>query len=182
MRFEPKSKSIKRVVVIGPECTGKSELSEFLSKHFHTLWVKEYARSYLETLDKSYEESDLLKIAKGQLRSEDEAIKKANELIICDTNLLVIKIWSEFKYGRCDEEILNLISSRKYDLFLLTDIDIPWQHDPQREHPNKRATLWKIYKSELENQSTPVVKISGERKQRREIAVHAIESLLRSNT
>lgn len=181
MHTEPKFKLIKKVVVIGPECTGKSELSEFLAKHFHTQWVKEYARSYLETLGRPYKESDLLKIAKGQLRSEDEALEKAREIIVCDTNLLVIKIWSEFKYGRCHREIINLISTRKYDLFLLTNIDIPWQHDPQREHPDKRAALWKIYKSELEKQNTPVVEISGERNQRRERAVHAIENLLRSN-
>lgn len=173
--------TIKKVVVIGPECTGKSELSEFLAEHFNTRWVPEYARAYLDTLERPYEKSDLLNIAQGQLQSEDSLLLKANDVLICDTNLLVIKIWSEFKYGHCDLEIRQLISSRTYDLFLLTSIDIPWEYDPQREHPDQRTTLWEIYKSELEKQNTPVVEIKGEREMRRETAINSIEQLLRSN-
>jgi NadR type nicotinamide-nucleotide adenylyltransferase len=178
MQSNPNTNHIKKVVIIGPECTGKSELSEFLASHFNTCWVPEYARAYLDNLSRSYEESDLLKIAHGQLRMEDEWISEANRIMICDTNLLVIKIWSEFKYGRCNEEILNLIESREYDLYLFTHIDIPWQDDLQREHPNKRQELWEIYKAELSKLNTPVIEIKGERKIRRRIAIEAIESLL----
>ncbi len=172
------SQKIKKIAIVGPECTGKSELSKYLAQHFNTCWVAEYARGYIDNLNTPYSEDDLVKIAHGQIRLEDEWISKANQVLICDTNLLVIKVWSNFKYGHCSEEILQLIKERTYDLYLLTYIDIPWQEDSQREHPNEREALWEIYKEELEQQDTPYVKIKGEREARRAIAVKAIENLL----
>lgn len=169
---------VKKVAIIGPECTGKSELSEYLAEYFKTCWVKEYARPYLENLNRPYDENDLLKIAHGQIRMEDEWISEANDIMICDTNLLVIKIWSDFKYGRCNKEILNLFETRAYDLYLLTYIDIPWQEDPQREHPDKREMLWEIYRKELSKQSIPFIEIKGEQALRRNTAVTAIKKLL----
>jgi len=169
---------IKKIAIIGPECTGKSELSEYLSRHFNTCWVAEYARAYLDNLNSPYKESDLVKIAHGQIRLEDEWMSEANRVLICDTNLLVIKVWSNFKYGRCNEEILQMIQARTYDLHLLTYIDIPWQEDPQREHPGQREELWKIYKEELVLQNTPYIEIQGDRDTRRALAVNAIEHLL----
>jgi nicotinamide riboside kinase len=90
----------------------------------------------------------------------------------------VIKIWSEFKYGNCAEEILRQIQTRHYDLYLLTSVDIPWQEDPQREHPARREELYEIYQRELKGQDVPFVEIKGEREQRRAAAVQAIDSLL----
>lgn len=170
--------TIKKVAIIGPECTGKSELSEYLAKHYDTCWVKEYARAYLDNLNQPYQESDLEKIAHGQVRMEEEWMPEANKVLICDTNLLVIKIWSEIKYGHCSQEILKLIASRTYDLYLLTYIDIPWEEDPQREHPDKREMLWNIYKDELELQNIPYIEIKGDRTQRRNTAIEAINYLL----
>src|SRR6187402_1758917 len=97
----------KKVAIIGPECTGKSELSQYLADHFNTEWVPEYARAYLDKLRRPYTQDDLLKIAHGQLRLEDEYTIDANNFLICDTNLYVIKIWSMFKYGNCQDEILK---------------------------------------------------------------------------
>lgn len=171
-------KEIKKVVVIGPECTGKSELSQFLAAHFQTVWVPEYARGYLDNLTRPYEQHDLMTIAHGQVRIENEWSRDANHLVICDTNLIVIKVWSEFKYGHAHPEILSLISARKYDLYLLTYIDVPWENDPQREHPDKRETLYDIYLKELRNQPAPFVEIRGERDARRKTAVDAIEKHL----
>lgn len=171
-------KPVKKVVVLGPECTGKSELSAFLAEHFKTGWVPEYARGYIDNLVRPYQESDLLTIAHGQLRLEDEWPRDSNEVLICDTNLYVIKIWSEFKYGHCANEILDHIKTRKYDLYLLTYVDIPWQDDPQREHPNQREELYQLYLKEMKSQNTPFVEIRGEREQRRQTAVNAIENLL----
>lgn len=169
---------VKKVCVIGPECTGKTELSKFLGDHFQTSWVEEYARAYINKLKRPYEQIDLTKIAHGQLRMEDEWVYDANKVLICDTNLLVIKIWSEFKYGNCDDEILKKMNERQYDLFLLTYIDIPWQDDPQREHPDKREQLWSIYKNELSKLNTPVVEISGTREERQKKAIEAVTKIL----
>ena len=171
--------TVIKVAVIGPECTGKSELSEFLADHFKTDWVPEYARGYVNNLVRPYEQHDLLAIAHGQMRVEDEWARDAKNLLICDTNLYVIKIWSEFKFGNCDEEILEQIKSRKYDLYLLTYIDIPWQEDPLREHPDKREQLYDIYLNEMKNQPVPFIEIKGEREFRRKTALDAIARLLK---
>ena len=169
-------KEIKKVCVIGPECTGKTDLSQFLATHFQTSWVEEYARAYLNKLGKAYEQVDLLKIAHGQLRMEDEWIYDANKILVCDTNLIVIKVWGEHKYGNCDPDILKKIAERKYDLYLLTNVDIPWAEDPQREHPDKREYFWNIYKNEISATGVPFEEISGEREARRKKAIEAINS------
>jgi len=168
----------KKACVIGPECTGKTELSEFLAGHFQTVWVQEYARAYLNRLGRPYEEHDLLKIAHGQWRMEQEWLHDASRVLICDTNITVIKIWSEFKYGHCAREILDMVARQQYDLYLLTYVDLPWQDDPQREHPTQREVLWNIYRAELSRGTTPVVEIRGERKERQQTAVKAITSIL----
>ena len=92
--IEPTFIHTKKVVIIGPECTGKTDLSKFLADHFKTVWVQEYARSYVNKLIRPYEQSDLTKIAHGQARMEDEWIREANRVLICDTNALVVKVWS----------------------------------------------------------------------------------------
>jgi NadR type nicotinamide-nucleotide adenylyltransferase len=170
-------KKIKKVAIIGPECTGKSDLSAFLAHHFKTVWVPEFARGYIDNLTKPYEQHDLLLIANGQLRLEEEFLSDAKDILICDTNLYVIKVWSEFKFGSCDPSILETIANRKYDLYLLTYIDIPWKADPQREHPNKRQQLFDIYLKEMQNQPVPYVEIKGEREERRKSAIDAVQKL-----
>jgi NadR type nicotinamide-nucleotide adenylyltransferase len=172
------TEKIKKIAIIGPECTGKSDLSAYLAQYYKTTWVPEYARAYLDNLTRPYEQHDLLTIAHGQLRIEDEWAREANRLLICDTNLYVIKVWSEFKYGVCDPDILNKIATRKYDLYLLTYIDVPWEADALREHPNQRNDLYEIYRKEMVNQQVPFSEIKGDRDERRKSAVAAIEKLL----
>jgi NadR type nicotinamide-nucleotide adenylyltransferase len=167
----------KRVAIIGPECTGKSELSKFLAQHFKTEWVPEYARAYIDNLRRPYNQNDLITIAHGQIRLEDEYARDANTFLFCDTNLYVIKVWSMFKYGNCDQEILDQIANRKYDLYLLTYVDLPWEEDPLREHPTKREELYNIYLNEMKNQSVTFVEIKGVREQRQTTAIEAIEKL-----
>src|SRR5690606_19241490 len=98
-------------------------------------------------------------------------------LLFCDTNLVVIKIWSEFKYGSCDPAILTLMNRQTYDLHLLTDVDLPWEDDPLREHPHKRQELFELYKTELESTQTNFVLIKGDYTSRRAAAIKAVESL-----
>ena len=169
---------IKRVCVIGPECTGKTDLSQYLADHFQTAWVPEYARGYLNKLNHPYQQTDLVKIAHGQTRMEDEWLYDSKKIQICDTNLLTIKIWSEHKYGNCAQEILDLHDSRHYDLYLLCYIDVPWENDPQREHPDKREHFWFIFKNEIEKSKIPFVEIGGSKDERRKKAVAAIEKIL----
>lgn len=177
--FQPDSSAaIKIVTIVGPECTGKTDLSTYLGSYLKTAVVPEYARGYLNKLNHPYEPSDLTKIAHGQVRMEEEWMPDANGVLICDTNLLVVKVWCESKYGSCDPEILRLMQSRHYDLILLTNIDVPWENDPQREHPDKREHFMQIYRKETAATGIPVVEISGDRETRRSAAVKAIQQLL----
>ena len=133
-----------KIIITGPESSGKTTLCNALSKHFNLPFSKEYAREYLNTLKRDYNPDDLLKIAKGQLQTE-------NGLQLLDTDLITIKIWSEYKYGRCDKWILDQIEKQKTEkrFYLLCSPDIPWQADKQRENPNDREELFEIYKQEL---------------------------------
>jgi len=176
------SPEVKRIAIVGPECTGKTDLARFLAQHFQTSWVPEFARSYIERLHRPYEKQDLAIMAEGQLALEDEHAATANKLLICDTNLVVIKIWSEFKYGHCDPEIIQNMVARKYNLHLLSYVDVPWEDDPQREHPDKREQLFNLYKTELLKYNTRFVEIRGEQHERRMAAITALEKILRMDT
>jgi len=153
-------------------------LSEKLAVHYNTCWVKEYARAYIDRLRGPYQKHDLEKIAKGQIEGEILQAKTANKILICDTNLIVIKIWCEYKYGSCPDWIVDEISKSNYNLHLLTYIDIPWKDDPQREHPDKREYLYKKYLEELEFWNFRYIEIKGDMKERFTKAVSAINALL----
>ncbi|MEQ8471532.1 MAG: ATP-binding protein [Marinoscillum sp.] len=151
----------KRIAVIGPESTGKSEICQHLARIYQTEWVPEYARFYLDRLGRSYEQSDLLEIAKGQVIWEDDKAEEASEYLFCDTNLIVIKIWSEHKYGSCDPWILEELNKRTYDFYLLGNIDLLWRPDPQREHPKLRKHFFDLYESYLKGHNLPYGIVSG---------------------
>ena len=180
MMHEASDSEIKKVVVIGPECTGKSELSEFLANHFNTVWVEEYARTYISTLDRPYVPEDLPAIAQAQVALEDTLAPRANKVLFCDTDLYVIKVWSSFKYGFVHSSILETIATRKYDLYLLSYVDVPWAYDPQREHPHQREELFDIYHREMQNQHVPFTVIKGSREQRRNLAIQSVTNLLQA--
>lgn len=171
------SQKVRRVAIVGPECTGKTDLARFLAHYHQTTWVPEFARGFLEQLHRSYTKEDLITIARGQVHTENLISEQANRIVFCDTNLIVIKIWSEFKYGSCDPEIITLLKQQTYDLHLLTDVDLPWEEDPLREHPHKRHELFALYKAELERTQTPFNIIRGDYASRRAAAVKAVEKI-----
>lgn len=168
--------TIKRIAIIGPESTGKSELSQQLARSFNTEWVPEYARFYLDRLNRPYEKEDLLEIAKGQLAWEENKEAYANEFLFCDTNLIVIKIWSDHKYGSTDSWIESMLLKRQYDYYLLNNIDLPWTPDPHREHPTMRTHFLGIYRNYLEENQLPFALVSGIEEQRTQNALHALHS------
>jgi len=168
---------IKKIAIVGPESTGKSTLSKQLAEYYNTSWVPEFAREYLDKLNRPYQKHDLLAIAQGQLAHEDKAAAN-HKLIFCDTNLLVIKIWSDYKYGDCHPWILEKIKQRYYNLHLLTYIDLPWQEDPQREHPETREQLFDIYKNELVQMGVQFEIIRGEKEERLRKAIEIIDNYI----
>ncbi|MCO5235385.1 MAG: ATP-binding protein [Chitinophagaceae bacterium] len=179
---------LQKIVIIGPESTGKSTLSSQLANHYNTLWCEEYARQYLMQHGKDYTYADLLHIAKGQVALEEKTMEavadnrlrqaqKYPPLVFMDTDLYVIKVWSEFVYHRCHQWILDQIAVRRYDLYLLCDTDLPWVKDELREYPDPgtRKELYRIYRNLMVQQSVPWVEISGGYEQRFEKAKKAIE-------
>lgn len=172
---------MKKVAVIGPESTGKSTLCERLSERYGVPWVTEYARGYLDGLGRAYQQSDLREIARGQLQAEDEAARDSDApFLVCDTDLYVIKVWSEHKYDVCDPWILREIARRQYDLYLVTDIDLPWQSDPQREYPEPemREYFFRIYLDIALASSVPWALITGDAATRLALAESAVTRLV----
>lgn len=152
---------MRKILFTGPESTGKTQIAQQLAAQYDEPWVPEYARAYLQQLGRPYREADLIDIARGQLAAEDEQAPKANNFLFCDTSLIVIKVWSEYKYGRCHPWILEQLHRRSYDLIVLCGIDTPWTPDPQRENPDEREELYHIYQVELQALGQPCIELWG---------------------
>jgi len=171
---------LKKILITGPESTGKSFLSKALAKHYNGRFVGEYAREYIGELNRDYNENDLLIIAKRQIALEDTAKQKADGFLFCDTGLAVIDIWSQEKYKRTDNWIKEELDKRKYDLCLLCDIDLPWEYDPQRENPDDRDRLLSLYRQSFTDRQMPYFMVKGIGKQRLINAVNIVNDFIKS--
>ncbi len=170
---------MRKIVVTGPESTGKTSLVSSLAKHYQVAAIcDEFARIFIDELDRSYVQDDLLLIAKGQIDLEKKGRLSQPVLMICDTDLLTIKIWSEYKYGVCDSWILEQLQKSKPDIYFLCGIDVPWTYDPQREHPEERDCLFGIYEMELKELKVPYVVLNGGEEERLSRAVLWINKYL----
>ena len=167
-----------KVVITGAESSGKTTLFESLEKCYKTKGAKEYARDFLFNTNGLYSQNDLVTIANGQISYELTVNKQHSNLVLCDTDLLTIKIWSEYKYGSCDSRILNLLNKNSADLYRLMSPDIPWQEDPLRENPTNRLELLQIYKKELDLLGIPYFLISGSINERLVKSISLIDKLL----
>ncbi len=180
--------TVKKIVIIGPESTGKSTLCKKLAAHYQTTWVPEYAREYLEKHGANYTYEDLLTIAKGQIEQEEKLVNEfalrlspsalsVLPFAFIDTDMYVMKVWAEYVFNKCHNWILNRIAERKYDLYLLCDVDLPWVEDKLREYPDTkiRKKLFYFYKELMINQATPWCIISGDYEERLEKAIKFID-------
>ena len=147
---------MKKIIITGPECSGKTTLCVKIANHFNVSYNTEKARDYLTKINRKYKKSDLLNIAKKQVFSE----KKST---ILDTDLITIKIWSEQKYNYCDKWIIKSLEKQKKEerFYLLCKPDIPWVYDTLRESPNERDKLFKIYNNVLEELEHEYFIVSG---------------------
>lgn len=164
---------MSRIAVTGPESTGKTILSKELASYYKCSWIEEYAREYLETLDRAYTFDDVTAIAKGQLALINNSLKD-NDCIVSDTELVVTKIWQEVRFGHCDLWIENNIDTQPFDLYLLCAPDIPWEYDPLREHPEMREILFEKYHEELSKRNLPFAVVKGIGPQRLKMALDEI--------
>ncbi len=173
-----------KIALFGPESTGKTTLARQLAEHFQTNWAPEFAREYLqEKMEKTgqiCEPEDLLPIAIGQTKIENDALLTANQYLFCDTCLLVTKVFSEIYYQFCDPEIENAALEHNYDLFFLTDIDVPWEIDSLRDRPEGREETFQVFRKELVDHHKPFITLSGNSEIRLNKAIAVIEEFVRS--
>jgi NadR type nicotinamide-nucleotide adenylyltransferase len=173
----PKSEIIK-IAIVGPESTGKSTMSAYLAKHYNTVWVPEYAREYCEKLTEPPTWQDEVNMFYGQLALEKEIVPKANKLLICDTTFITVKIWSDYTFGKSPQEVLDELPIHPYDLYLLLNIDLPWEEDPLRDFPHMREHFMDIWLKELRDLNAKFEVISGGGPERYDNAVKAIDRFL----
>ena len=176
-----------KVVLFGPESTGKTTLSRQLARHYSSVWVPEYAREYLQDKwnneRKTCEPKDLFPIAIGQMRLENNLAQKTDSVLICDTDLLETKVYSEAYYsGTCDPILEKYALKNTYDLYFLTYIDTPWEADDLRDKPHERERMFKAFESALIKYDKPYVLLKGGKKERLKTAINYIDDLLQSKT
>jgi len=153
---------IKKIAIVGPESTGKSTLTKLLAKHYNTLWVAEFARYYCAALTAPCTMQDEINMFHGQVALEESVIAMAEkDFIFCDTTFLTVKIWSDEMLGETPQIVLDALKEKTYDLYLLLDIDLPWQEDPLRDFPHMREHFMSIWHKELKDLGANYVVISG---------------------
>jgi NadR type nicotinamide-nucleotide adenylyltransferase len=182
-KLKQEKANIIKVVLFGPESTGKTTLSQQLARHYNTVWVAEYAREYLQdkwnNTRKTCENSDLIPIAEGQMRLENELAKKADKVLLCDTDLLETKVYSQEYYGGfVDPRLDEAAKVNQYDLYLLTYIDTPWEADDLRDRPEQRQEMFDAFEKALKDHNKNYILLKGDKKTRLDKAVKAIDKLL----
>ena len=175
--------NIVKVVLFGPESTGKTTLSKQLAMHYESVWVPEYAREYLQDKwnheQKTCQNSDLIPIAIGQMKIENKLSKKANRILICDTDLLETKVYSENYYeGIVDADLDKFAVINQYDMYFLTYIDTPWEPDDLRDKPNQRKAMFDTFENALKKYKRPYTLLKGDQSTRLQKAINVIDKLL----
>ncbi len=173
------NKNIKKIAVVGPESTGKSTISQLLAKYYKVSWVPEYARYYCENLVAEYTLQDEVNMYYGQIALEDAIlVTTESDFIICDTTFITVKIWSDEVLGETPQIVLDALPNKPYDLYLLMDIDLPWQDDPLRDFPEKREYFMEVWHKELRALNANYKVIGGLGEERVANAVSAIDAFL----
>jgi NadR type nicotinamide-nucleotide adenylyltransferase len=184
LKQEPST--LVKIVLFGPESTGKTTISRMLARHYKTAWVQEYAREYLQNKWNNNREfcksDDQLPIAYGQMQLENDLVKKADKLLICDTDLLETVVYFENYYDKnINKELKKAALTNQYDLYLLTYIDTPWEADDIRENPDKRLEMFYTFEAALKKYNRPYILLKGSLDTRLKIATKAIDEILKKS-
>lgn len=173
------TKPIKKIAIIGPECTGKTTLARELAQYYNTTWIPEYARSYIESLNRKYSYSDVEHITSMQKFQINSSYPEANHFIFFDTELIISKVWFEEVYQQKPEWLDEAIRNSNFELYLLCNTDIPWVRDKVRENGGeKREKLYNIYLKEILSYDLPYEIISGINETRINSAINVIRKML----
>ena len=156
------NKAIKKIAIVGPESTGKSTISQQLANHYNVAWVPEYARYYCAALKQECNLQDEINMFHGQVALEESILATAQtDFIICDTTFKKKKIWSDEFFGETPQIVIDALTERPYDFYLLLDIDLPWQEDPLRDFPHMREHFMNIWHKELKALNANYVVVNG---------------------
>lgn len=172
-----------KVVLFGPESTGKTTLSQQLAEHYNTVWAPEFARKYLQekwnNVRKVCEQKDIMPIARGQMFLENTRALKANKLLVCDTDLLETKVYSEQYYGGLvDPRLDEAAIANSYDMYFLTYIDTPWDADDLRDRPDQRLEMFTAFEDTLKKYQKPYIILKGSKDVRLTKAIETIDTLI----
>ena len=175
----------KRVCVVGAESSGSTTLARSLGEHYRTPWVPEYGRAYWEAKmlrsdpsDAGWRSEEFAHIAREQSWREDLAAREANRVLICDTDAFATTIWHERYMGRTSAEVAAVAAGRRYDLYLLTDVDIPFVQDGTRDGERMRAWMHRRFADELARRAAPYAVVSGPHAERMRVATGLVDALL----
>jgi len=177
------SSVVQRVVITGPESTGKTWLAEQLAAHYQTVWVPEYARTYVDEKQARdpasplCEYADLVAIAKEHRACELQALPHAHRFLISDTDALSTVVYAKHYFNDVPPAVLAIAETWPARLWLLLDVDVPWVPDSQRDRPHQRRELWDLFAAELRDRQLPFTTIMGSWKERFSKALAAINLL-----
>ena len=170
--------NLLKIAVVGPESTGKSTMATYLADKFNTVCVPEYARYYCQNLHNKYTLQDELNMFYGQLALEEALLPLAqNNVLVCDVTIMTIKIWCDYLFDDTPEKVKQEIYNRKYDFYLLMDIDLPWEDDPLRDFPEQREYFMQVWKKELDAIQGSYQIISGVGEERLQNGWHTVHNL-----
>jgi NadR type nicotinamide-nucleotide adenylyltransferase len=174
-----KNSNIIKIVITGPESTGKSTIAKLLAKHYKTVWVEEYLRDFANNVYSKKQKlkyRDNLKISEGQLRLENIALKKADKFIFCDTDILQTIVYSKIYYNKVQVELEEIMKNNNTSLYILSNLDIEWKQDPLRDKPNERKEIFNIIEKTLIKYKQKYVILEGKDEVRLHNAIKIIDN------
>lgn len=166
-----------KVAITGPESSGKTTLTKALAEHYGVAPIPEYAREFLEENGLEYSQADLDDIAEGHEENLQIFLTESSPINVVDTDFVVLKVWSEYKYGFASSQINSLVSQNHFDLHILCAPDIPWEEDVMRENPDDRHVLFERYISTLNSFKKDFIIVNGSHADRLKKSITAIDKL-----